>query len=249
MKVLIVVADAQMVDAITVAMQFHWHDVQVFTAMDGERGLEGFYEHNPDVALVGASMPSKNGFEVLQAIRRVSDVPVLMLAGRSCETDEVRGLDLGADDYILNPLAPLTLLARIKAVLRRAKQQAPERMLPDFTAGNLTIDFEAQAVRLSGKRVALTAAEYKLLFHLARNADRVLTHQALMECIWGSELGASANNLKALVSRLRSKLEPKTSDHNYIQNQRGLGYRFVRPNGLPGNPSATRASGVDARSA
>jgi DNA-binding response OmpR family regulator len=227
MKVLIVDDDAEVVDAVGVALQFHWPDVLVLSATGADQGAELFYQHDPDLVLLDVSMPGRNGFELLREIRRVSDAPVLMLTGRADETDVVRGLDLGADDYLTKPFSHLELLARIKAVTRRTRLAAPGRAAPDFAAGDLAVGFEAQEVRLRGAAVALTPAEYRLLYHLVRNAGRVLPHQVLLERVWGAEWGATTNNLKALVSRLRAKLE--VDGQRFIENERGLGYRFVRP--------------------
>src|SRR5205823_6563604 len=130
-KVLVIDDDPDIVDAVTVAVQFHWRDVTVLTANRGELGLELFYQHDPDVVLLDVNMPGKSGFEVLQEIRRVSDVPLLMLTGRASEVDQVRGLNLGADDYVLKPSAALTLLARISSVLRRAKLPTLTGATPD----------------------------------------------------------------------------------------------------------------------
>jgi DNA-binding response OmpR family regulator len=228
MKVLIIDDDPDIVDAVSVAVQFYWRDVEVIPTHGGRPGLEAFFEHDPDIVLLDVTMPDKSGFEVLQEIRRVSDVPLLMLTGRTGEVDQVRGLGLGADDYVVKPFSAMTLLARMSAVLRRAKLATPSTAAPDFEAGDLTIDFQNEEVRLRGEVVRLTAAEYKLLYHLARNAGRVMPQRALLERIWGAEWGATANNLKALVSRLRAKIEPDPDGPRYVENERGLGYRFVR---------------------
>ena len=229
MKVLIIDDDPEIVDAVGVAVQFYWRDVEVISAHGGRPGLESFFAHDPDIVLCDVTMPDKSGFEVLQEIRRVSDVPILMLTARSGEVDQVRGLDLGADDYVVKPFSAMTLLARMSAVLRRAKLPTPTGATPDFEAGDLTIGFQSQEVRVKGEVVQLTAAEFKLLYHLARNAGRVMPQRALLERIWGAEWGATANNLKALVSRLRAKIEPDPNGHRYIENERGLGYKFVKP--------------------
>jgi two-component system KDP operon response regulator KdpE len=246
MKVLVVDDDLQVADAVAVAVQFHWQDVTVVTAHSGDEGLERFYEQDPDVVVLDVSMPGKSGFEVLQEIRRVSDAPVLLLTARGNDTDQVRGLELGADDYVVKPFNHLTLLARIKAVVRRAKFPTPTRALPDFVAGDLSVNFESQEVRLKGEVVQLTAVEYKLLYHLVRNAGRLMPHQALLERVWGTEWGATSNNLKALVSRLRRKLEPDERGPRYIENARGSGYRFVKPAGSDGTE---RGQSGSARSA
>jgi DNA-binding response OmpR family regulator len=242
MKVLIIDDDPDIVDAVSVAVQFYWRDVDVIPTHGGRPGLEAFYEHDPDIVLLDVTMPDKSGFEVLQEIRRVSDVPLVMLTARSGEVDQVRGLDLGADDYVVKPFGAMTLLARMSAVLRRAKLSTPSSAAPDFEAGDLTIDFQTEEVRVKGEIAQLTAAEYKLLHHLARNAGRVMPQRALLERIWGPEWGATANNLKALVSRLRAKIETDPNGPRYIENERGLGYRFVRPPCSAGSTEAAYAA-------
>jgi two-component system KDP operon response regulator KdpE len=200
----------------------------VLTAADGEAGLEAFFEHEPDVVLLDVTMPVKNGYEVLKDIRRVSDVPVIMLTARGEDTDQVRGLELGADDYVAKPFSHVALMARIKAVLRRAELPPPVQALPDFQAGDLAIHFQNQQVTVGGEAVKLTPVEYKLLYHLVRNVGHLLPHQALLDRVWGSDNEASPEYLKVFVSRLRAKLR-RGGGPDYIQTERGRGYRFVRP--------------------
>ncbi|MCC7106467.1 MAG: response regulator transcription factor [Chloroflexi bacterium] len=228
MKILVVDDDRQILDALTVGFQLQWQDAAVHSASDGESGLRLFYEHDPDVVVLDVSMPGKSGFEVLQEIRRISDVPVIMLTARSEEMDQVRGLELGADDYVVKPFGHLALLARIKAVLRRAELPPPTRALPDFVAGHLEVNFQNHQVTLKGEEVKLTPVEYKLLYHLVRNAGRLMPHQALLDRVWGDDYGATTDYLKVFISRLRAKIEPPEGPH-FIETERGLGYRFVRP--------------------
>jgi two-component system KDP operon response regulator KdpE len=168
---------------------------------------------------------------------------VLLLTGRSAETDQVRGLELGADDYIVKPFSHLALLARIKAVLRRTRTAPPVSVNASFGAGDLGIDFESREVRLAGAPVSLTPAEYRLLYHLVRNRGRLVTHESLIERVWGDDHEASPNNLKALVSRLRAKLGQDGRPAPEIKNERGLGYRFVPPPGADDVQVAPQLSG------
>lgn len=247
MKVLVVDDDQAILDAVAVGIQLQWRDAEVLTATDGEAGLRLFYERDPDVVLLDVAMPRKDGFEVLREIRRVSDVPVLMLTARGEEADQVRGLELGADDYVVKPFGHLALLARIRAVLRRAELPPPARAVPDFVAGELAIDFQERRVTVGGEVVKLTPVEYKLLYHLVRNAGRLMPHEALLDRVWGQGYGATPDYLKVFVSRLRAKLE-RPGGPRYIENERGLGYRFVSPRELTlrtqaaaEQPRATRA--------
>jgi two-component system KDP operon response regulator KdpE len=228
MKILVIDDDEHLLDALTIGFQLQWQECEVIAARDGEAGVEAFFEHDPEVVVLDVMMPRKNGFQVLQEIRRVSDVPVIMLTARGDELDQVRGLELGADDYIAKPFGHLALLARIKAVLRRADLPPPARALPDFTAGDLAINFQRQEVTLRDLPVKLTPVEYRLLYHLVRNAGRLMPHQTLLDRIWGEEYGATTDHLKVFISRLRAKIESPDSPH-LIETERGLGYRFVRP--------------------
>jgi two-component system KDP operon response regulator KdpE len=231
MKVLVVDDDPRLREALEVGLQLQWQDAQVLVASEGEAGLELFFQEAPDVVLLDVSMPRMNGFDVLKEIRRVSDVPVIMLTARGEDVDQVRGLELGADDYVPKPFSHLALMARIKAVLRRAEMPPPIESLPDFIAGDLAIHFQNQEVTLAGDSIKLTPIEYKLLYHLVRNAGHLMPHQALLDRVWGADYDAGPEYLKVFISRLRTKLRrPNAPD--FIQTERGRGYRFVRPRDL-----------------
>ncbi len=228
MKVLVVDDDQRIREALEIGIQLQWQDSKVLTAADGEEGLDLFFNEEPDVVLLDVTMPRMNGFEVLKAIRQVSDVPVLMLTARDEDVDQVRGLELGADDYVGKPFSHLALMARMKAALRRAQLPAPVQALPDFEAGDLAMHFQNQEVTVRGEFVKLTPVEYKLLYHLVRNVGHLLPHEALVDRVWGSNYGASPEYLKVFVSRLRAKLR-RPDGPEYIETERGRGYRFVRP--------------------
>ena len=236
MKILVVDDDPCILDAIGVGFQLQWPEGVVIPAQSGDAGLRAFAEHDPDVVVLDVAMPGRSGFEVLKEIRQVSDVPVIMLTARGEEMDQVRGLELGADDYIVKPFSHLVLLARIKAILRRAELPPPLHALPDFVAGDLTVNFQNQQVTVSGKPVRLTPVEYRLLYHLVRNAGRVMPHQALIDRVWGTDYAATTDHLKVFISRLRAKIEPDGGAH-YIETERGLGYRFVRPKSVDSSQS------------
>ncbi len=228
MKILVADDDPQILDALTVGFQLQWQEATVIPVPDGEAALQAFFDEEPDVVVLDVSMPGKNGFQVLKEIRQLSDVPILMLTARGQEMDQVRGLELGADDYVVKPFSHLVLLARIKAVLRRAQLPPPVRAVPDFVAGDLAVNFESRQVTLRGEAVRLTPVEYKLLYHLVRNAGRLMPHQTLLDRVWGEDYGATTDQLKVFVSRLRAKIETEGGPR-FIETERGLGYRFVRP--------------------
>jgi len=239
MNILVIDDDPQILDALAVGFQLQWQDARVITAGDGETGLKAFYDHQPDLVVLDVVLPGKNGLEVLQEIRQVSDVPVIMLTARGQETDQVRGLELGADDYVVKPFGHMALIARVKAVMRRADLPSPTRAVPDFVCGDLTMDFESHRVTLRGTPVRLTPLEYRLLYHLVRNAGRLMPHDALLRRVWGEDYGATTDHLKVFISRLRAKIEPK-DEPGFIETERGLGYRFVNPQERAGSSSDPR---------
>jgi two-component system, OmpR family, KDP operon response regulator KdpE len=235
-KILVVDDDPQILDALTVGFQLQWQDATVIPARDGDAGLKAFFDHDPEVVVLDLAMPGMSGFEVLQRIRRVSDVPVIMLTARGDETSQVRGLELGADDYVVKPFSHLALIARLKAIMRRVEMLPPARALPDFEAGELAINFGSHQATVGGEPVKLTPVEYKVLYHLVRNAGRLMPHEALIDRVWGDEFGHTNDHLKVFVSRLRSKIEREGGPH-YIETERGLGYRFVKPEEAPSGAS------------
>ncbi len=234
MKILIVDDDPDLLEAVGLGLQLQWQGVEIVTATDGERALDVFFDELPDVVLLDVGLPRLDGFEVLRRIREVSDTPVLMLTARGEELDKVRGLEIGADDYVTKPFSPLELLARIKAILRRSELPPPVRATPSFAVGDLAINFDSHEVLKGGERVPLTATEYRLLFQLVRNAGHVVPREALLARVWGDEYRDQLDYLKVYVSRLRGKLEDDPDRPRYILTERGLGYRFARTPAAPG---------------
>jgi DNA-binding response OmpR family regulator len=228
MKFLIVDDDKSIVEAVTIGLQFQWQDAEVHTAADGEEGLRKFLDLAPDVALLDINMPHMSGFEVLQRIREVSDAPVLMLTARGDEMSKIKGLEMGADDYLVKPFSHLELFARIKAVLRRAELPSPVSAAPSFVSGNVAVNFDSREVTVDGKPVKLTPTEYKLLYQLVRNAGRVLPFDMLLSRVWGDEYRGDMDYLKTYISRLRKKLGDDPENPHYILTERSIGYRFAR---------------------
>lgn len=228
MKILIVDDDHDLLEALGLGLQLQWPGVDVYTASDGEAALTRFFDDLPDVVLLDVGLPRLDGFEVLRRIRQVSDTPVLMLTARGEELDKVRGLEIGADDYVTKPFSPLELLARIKAVLRRTDLPPPLRAAASFRYGELTINFDSQEVHKGSQQVALSATEYRLLYQLVRNAGHVVPREALLARVWGDEYRDQTDYLKVYINRLRAKIEPEPERPRLIQTERGLGYRFTR---------------------
>lgn len=226
MKILVIDDDTSVMDGLTTALRFHWHDVAVLTARTAAAGLRQFFDHDPDVVLLELALSDMSGLDVLRQIRRVSDVPVLVHSTKADDTDQIRALELGADEYVTKPCGYLVLIARINAVLRRAQLLPPARALPDLVVGDVVINFRDRRVTVRGERVKLTPVEYKLLYHLVRNAGRLMPHDALIDRVWGAEYGHTPDHLKVFISRLRSKIE-RSGEPRYIETERGVGYCFV----------------------
>jgi len=197
----------------------------VLTAEDGRAGLKAFSEKLVDLIIMDVMMPGLDGFELCRAIREKSDLPIIFLSARGREQDIVRALDIGADDYLTKPFGVQEMLARVRAVIRRAEQKQRLPRQPIQT-GDLFIDFSARRVTVAGKEVQMTPTEYDLLAHLAINAGRVITHRALLQAVWGPEYGLETEYLWAYIRRLRRKLEPNPRSPSYILTRPGVGYEF-----------------------
>lgn len=208
---------------------------EVIAAYDGREALKLFREHPVDLVILDIMMPGPDGFEVCQAIRRESDVPIIMLSARGQEKDIVRALNLGADDYLTKPFGVEEMLARIQAVLRRVSRTVPTPR-PPVRIGRLEIDFAQRRVTVDGREVHLTPTEYDLLATLALNAGRVLTHRTLLQTVWGPEYGNETEYLWAYIRRLRQKIEPDPQNPQYILTQPGVGYSMVSPDALSLQP-------------
>jgi DNA-binding response OmpR family regulator len=225
-KILVVDDAPEVIEAVTVSFNLQWRETDVLGAEGGDSALDAIEREHPDLVLLDIAMPGMDGYETLRQIREFSDVPVIMLTARDSVLDKVKGLELGADDYVTKPFDHLELLARVKAVLRRLDMPQPVSRAPSFASGDLTVEFASQQVRLRGHLVPLTPIEYKLLYHLVRNAGHVLRHETLLAKIWGREYTDEVDYLRVYVRRLRRKLEDDPDQPSYILTERGLGYRF-----------------------
>jgi len=227
MLILVVDDEPDVVESIRLGFTLQWRAVDVIGAATGEDALDAVERERPDLMLLDIGLPDIDGFAVLRRLREFSDVPVLMLTARDDTIDKVRGLELGADDYITKPFNHLELLARVRAVLRRLDMPAPVTRAPSFRAGDLEIDFTSHEARLRGERMELTPTEYKLLYHLVRNAGHVMQHGTLLAKVWGREYVDEVDYLRVYVRRLRDKLGDDPDRPRYIRTERGLGYRFI----------------------
>jgi DNA-binding response OmpR family regulator len=225
MKVLVVDDEPDVIKVIAMSFRMQQPAWEVISAQDGPEALELIEQEHPTVVLLDVGLPEMSGFEVLKTIRLFSDVPVIMLTVKDDELSKVQGLELGADDYMTKPFSHLELLARVRAVLRRA-QALPLAHERPFAGGDIHVDFARRQVTVRGQPVALTGTEYRLLYHLVRNAGQVLTHEALLARVWGREYTDEISYLKSYINRLRNKLERDTHHPEYILTEYGVGYWF-----------------------
>lgn len=227
MRILVVDDEPDVVKVVRMSFQVQEPTWEVIEAYDGQEALAVFEREHPDLVLLDIMMPEMSGFDVLKELRLFSDGPVIMLTAKGDEIDKVMGLNLGADDYITKPFSHLELLARVRAVLRRVQGVPLTHELP-FTSGEIHVDFERRQVTVGGQPVSLTATEYRLLYHLVRNAGQILTHETLLARVWGREYTDEIDYLKVYVSRLRNKVERNPRDPQYIITEYGVGYGFVK---------------------
>lgn len=218
-----------------VRMNLDLEGYDVSEAGDGLAALVKVREELPDLVLLDVMMPNMDGFETLERIRQISSVPVIMLTVKGGEEDKIRGLDLGADDYVTKPFSPRELSSRIRAVLRRIetpKTQAGEPLVIDE---DLAIDFPRREVIVRGEHIKLRPTEYRLLLHLVENAGWIVPQETLLAKVWGPEYVDDSQLLRLYVTYLRKKIEPDPSNPRYILTERGTGYRFVDyPKSRPG---------------
>ncbi len=226
MRVVIIEDDPEIVEAVSLCFDLRWPDVEVFSANEGIAGLDIIEKETPDIAILDIGLPDIDGFEVCRRIRLFSDVPVVMLTVKDQEFDKVKGLELGADDYITKPFSHVELLARVKAVLRRSTMPQIEEDQEPLTIGKIRIDFASHEVRVDGGEVKLTPTEYNLLQLLTRNAGRFMPHRILLERVWGADYVDSTDYLKVYIQRLRVKLQDDPQEPKLIISERGVGYKF-----------------------
>lgn len=227
MKVVVIDDSPEIVEVVSLCFQLRWGDAKVVSAGGGADGLELIENEKPDVVILDIGLPDMDGFQVLTELRRFSQVPVIMLTVRGEDTDVAKGLELGADDYIVKPFSHIELIARVQAVLRRAQGISVAEEHP-FVSGNLVVDFTSNEVRLDGKPVKLTSTEYKLLCHLVRNEGRLLSHENLLTTGWGERYRDARDLLRVHIQHLRQKLGDSVEAPKIIVTEHGMGYKFVK---------------------
>jgi two-component system response regulator RegX3 len=200
---------------------------EVLIAPDGPVGLELYKTSTPDLVLLDWMLPGMNGLLVCRAIRRWSDVPILIITSRTSQEDLVTALDAGADDYVTKPFQSTELLARINALLRRGKGWEEAEGRDRFSAEGLLIDFDARDVWQRGEHLDLTPTEFELLSYLVRHQGQVLTYDQLVDHVWGLDTGRTRHDLFVHISRLRKKIEPKPKEPRFVVTRWGIGYVFM----------------------
>ncbi len=204
------------------------HDgFEVVEANNGAQAMDRLRATIPDLILLDVMMPDMDGFTVLKMVREVGPTPVIMLTAKGEEDDKIRGLELGADDYVTKPFSPRELTSRIRAVLRRGNYGDEDDEGIIDVDGRLKIDFGRHEVYIDGEQVKLRPTEYRLLYHLVKNAGWVMTHDQILSKVWGYEYENEPHYVRLYINYLRKKLEEDITDPKYILTERGVGYRFV----------------------
>ncbi len=204
------------------------HDgFQVVEAFSGQQAMDRLRETLPEVVLLDVMLPDIDGFEVLRLIRENHDIPVIMLTAKGEEDDRVRGLELGADDYVTKPFSPRELVSRVRAVLRRTETGRGQTSGVIIVDQRLKIDFDRREVWVNDELVKLRPTEYRLLYHLVQNAGWVISHDQILAKVWGYEYRDEPHYVRLYVNYLRQKLEEDPAAPKYILTERGIGYRFI----------------------
>jgi len=225
MKVLIIEDDPQIVEAISLAFRMRWPEAELVSSHLGTKGVELVRNDAPDIVILDLGLPDINGFEVLQQIRAFSSIPIIILTVSNEEYSIVKGLELGADDYVVKPFKQLELLARIKAMLRRGSADEEESPL---AYGALRFDPVTRQAIFQQKEVSLTPTEGRILQHLLKHPGRLVSHTSLAEAIWGIDYPGAADNMKVCIWRLREKLEEDSSHPSLIITKAGTGYYLAK---------------------
>jgi two-component system response regulator VicR len=229
MKVLLIEDSKEIQEAIALIFELHWPDAQVIVTGEGSDGISMTETESPDILILDLGLPDIDGFKVLKEVRDFSDIPIIILTVRGEEIDKVRGLELGADDYIVKPFSHMELLARVKAVLRRSHIPELKEVEKPIIGRDLSIDFASRTISRGGRKLKLTPTEFNLLQCMARNEGKVLTHQTLLTKVWGEEYTDSSEYLKVYIQRLRDKIEDDPSNPKILISERGVGYKFLKP--------------------
>ena len=200
----------------------------VITVTNGLEGIKELYASRPDLVILDVMMPRMDGWETLKRVREMSDVPVIMLTARDAESDRLHGFELGVDDYVTKPFSLAELNARVRAVLARAARAQSDGTLPPVTVGDLVVDFASRRAVKGAEVLQLTPTEYRLLAALAEHAGRTLSHEQLLERVWGPEYVDEPGYIKRYIWYLRQKVEDDPANPRYVETVRGFGYRLAK---------------------
>lgn len=222
-RILVIDDEFQITRVLKRSLGAHRYDVR--TAADGEAGLDVFGDFHPDLVITDLSMPEMSGIEVCRRIRKISDIPIIVLSVKDGEVTKVEALDAGADDYITKPFGMNELLARVRASLRRAPAESETPAVIEL--GDFVLDNSKRTVSVRGDEVHLTPKEFELMSHLIENYGRVLTHRTLLGKIWGGDHTGQTEYLRVFIGNLRKKIEPVPSKPRYILTEPWVGYRFT----------------------
>lgn len=228
MKVVVVDDAPDIVEVVSLCFQLRWSGTDVISASDGAAGLRLVESESPDIVILDINLPEMDGYQVIREIRRFSQVPVIMLTVKGEDTDIARGLEMGADDYMVKPFSHIELIARVEAVLRRSRGTTVNPDERPYVSGGLSVDFASNEVKLNGKPVRLTSTETKLLRHFIRNEGRLLTHENLLTKVWGEGYQDTRDLLRVHIQHLRQKLGDAQDPPRLIVTEHGMGYRFMR---------------------
>lgn len=229
-RYLILVVDDELRISRMIRMNLEHDGYDVIEAGSGQQALDMVRSRMPNLVILDVMMPGLDGYETLSILREISQVPVIMLTAKSEEEDRIRGLELGADDYVTKPFSPRELMSRVKAVLRRSEGSASGAGSSDDVIqvdDRLRLDFGKREVWVDGELVKLRPTEYRLLYHLVQNAGWVMTYDQLLTKVWGYEYRDETHYVRLYINYLRQKLEKDPSNPEYILTERGVGYRFV----------------------
>jgi len=229
MKVLLIEDSPEIIESVAIILELRWPEASLISTMFGEKGVELTEKELPDVVILDLGLPDIDGFQVLRQIRTFSDVAVVILTVMGAEVDKIKGLELGADDYIVKPFSPGEFLARVKAVLRRKKisEEAVQFAGKPFIRGKIRVDFASEEVSVGDKLLKLSPSEYSLLYQLVMNEGIVLSNETLIEKSWGPEHKSDVEYLRVCIKRLKNVLEKEPGNPTMIFDEGGTGYKFI----------------------
>jgi two-component system response regulator VicR len=224
-KVIIIEDSDEIVETTSLTLQIRWPNVEIHTSDSGKKGLTMIEKHHPSIVILDLGLPDMSGFDVLKDIRSFSDIPVLILTVRGDEADVVKGLELGADGYVIKPFRQMELLSRIRAILRRQGAIYEDNII---AVDNFRFNPSEQMVTIDGRQITLTRSENLILFKLIKNPNMVMSYSRLAEAVWGSDYPCASASLKVHIRRLRQKIERNPAHPTFILTKRGLGYLFSK---------------------